>query len=357
MRIHLCLVALCCSLGGCITGMPFAAPGGLERVEALERLQLGAEIAVAEVELLALSDEMRHFAAQQRAGIRDPALRLQALHHALFDPGGLGIVHLRGRSRTAREVFELRGGDCLSLANLFIALARAAGVDARYQEVRLRPAWTQRADLLVLERHVNVAGRLGGGVEYTVDFLDLTGNEVAPARIASDRRALGLHYNNAAVDHLTRGELAAAIAHFKHALRTDSGLEIAWSNLGASYRRAGESAAAEAAYLEALDLDPENESAAGNLAALYQQLGRAVEAAHYAGIAEQHRLRNPYYRAQLADTALVGGDLDRAVREYRRALALAPGEERFRAGLALAEERRDTLRQGRASPAPEAAER
>ncbi len=352
--LRLWLAGLGCASTSCLGGVPQGDPRALERIEALEQRKLDAGTPLPAVDPLELSSEMRQFAAQFSRKSHAPAERLRALHDALFDPAVRGIVHAEGRSRTASEVFAAGSGDCLSLANLFIALAREIGLDARYQEVYLQPSWTERADLWVLQRHVNVAGRLGDGVEYSVDFLDLTGSEVAPARIVSDRRALAQHYNNQAVESLTQGELGPALARFKRALRIEPGLEFAWSNLGAAYRRAGEYEAAEAAYLESFALDPQNESTAGNLAALYQRVGRTEDAARFAALAERHRLRNPFYREHRAEQALAAGDAALAVREYRRAVALAPDQLRFRAGLAEAERLRDAAEHGRAEPLPDA---
>jgi Flp pilus assembly protein TadD len=350
------------SLAACaalvLAGGACVAPGGtrsadaLARVEALEQRHLDAGLAVPEVDLLALSPEMRRFARDHGADLRRPGDRLRALHRALFGPEGRGIRYDARARHTARETFESRRGNCLALASLVIALAREAGVDAHYQEVYVAPAWTERADLLLVQRHVEVAGRLGRGDNYTIDFLDVDTSDITFSRAVSDERARAQHYNNLAAEDLARGEHAAALAHFKRALRSDPALDYAWSNLGAAYRRAGESAAAEAAYREALALDPASETAASNLAALYRSQGRSADAEHYERLVHSYRLRNPYYHAQLAAAAMAEGDLARAIGEYRRALALGPGVERFRSGLEEALRRRDEAARGPGASEP-----
>ena len=55
-------------------------------------------------------------------------------------------------TRTADERFRDRRGNCLSLTNLFVAMARHLGIDARYQEVEIPPDWSLAGQSFLLRR-------------------------------------------------------------------------------------------------------------------------------------------------------------------------------------------------------------
>ena len=82
------------------------------------------------VDPLAIDDEMRA-AAVRAVGRHGTELeRLQRLNRWLR--GSFGFTYDAAATRTAREAFHARSGDCLSYAHLFNALARHVGVSMGY---------------------------------------------------------------------------------------------------------------------------------------------------------------------------------------------------------------------------------
>ncbi|MCJ7558014.1 MAG: tetratricopeptide repeat protein, partial [Gammaproteobacteria bacterium] len=103
----------------------------------------------------------------------------------------------------------------------------------------------------------------------------------------------------------------------------------AWGNLGTMYLRVDMQGHAEAAFLRALEAEATNLVALSNLQRLYVTQGRDELAAHYAERVERHRLRNPYYRLQLAHAAYLEGDFETAVKHLNKAIAKKDDESEF----------------------------
>ena len=73
--------------------------------------------------------------------------------------------------------------------NLYIAMARYAGIDAAFQTVAVRPEWDKRGELLILSRHINASGSLGYKRKYIVDFTPEIQLQQLTAEIVSDLHA------------------------------------------------------------------------------------------------------------------------------------------------------------------------
>lgn len=277
-------------------------------------------------DLLQVDEPMRQFVAHYTAGQSNSRLRLMSLHQAVRGAGGLGLQYDPFAEGTAREVFRRGVANCLSYANLFVALAREAGLDASYQWVEVRPQWSRVSERLQVGLHVNVSVRLRDGTRYMVDIDPLPSREMAGSRELSDREAEALYYNNIAMDALGRNELATAWFHLVRALQLSPANAHLWVNLGALYRASGQHREAERSYLQALDLDSTEYPAMTNLAVLYGLEGREQERQYWLGRVETHRQMNPYYHAWQGDEAAAAGDWQAALGHYDRAVELLPGD-------------------------------
>ncbi len=331
--------------GGCATtGRPSApSPGGhgeLSEIEALETTPLGRARDVADVDVLALTPEMKRFAKKYLTEFRDPYDRAQMLRYVITQAGLLGFQYDQAKTRSAVDAFRYRNGNCLTLSNLYVALGRYVGLDARYQDVSLGQSWTKTDDLYLLSRHINVKGRLAGGRSYVMDFIHIDTEYIHDAQVVSDEWAKAEYYNNIGADFLQAGNNSAALIYFKKAIVTDPRIDYIWSNLGTAYSRASEYVAAEAAFKKALELNDRNWSAINNLAVLYQKIGRLEEAEEQLAGIERFRLKNPYYRLALSERAYQAGDYKEAIAHLKRAVAMKPDEHEFYFALAKSYYRR-----------------
>jgi Flp pilus assembly protein TadD len=288
-------------------------------------------------EVMELSDEMRAFVDEhvgRRAG--DP-VKLKQLSDAVFSTSIFGLEY-DDATRTAAETFRVRSGNCLSFTFMFVALARGAGLDARFQEVEIPSEWTFAGGTPILNRHINIHVDLHLGVlpRKVVDFNIADFKADYDMNIISDKRALAHFFNNLGAELLQRGEMTAAFSAFRRAIvENDPSFAPAWDSLGTLYSRNGFTDHAEAAFLQALELDRSDLTAMNNLTVLYDRSGNSKQAARYRNKVKSHRKRNPYYRFQLARVAYALEDYDLAIDHLKYAIRRNNDEDRFCALLGM----------------------
>lgn len=281
-----------------------------------------------------LTPEMRAFVSQSVAGARSAEARLQRLLWDMRRNGLLTLTYQSTHTGTASETFETRVGNCLSFTNLFVALAREAGLEVSYQQVDIPPVWTSGGEMLLLNQHVNVrvhrtTRQRASTHDHVVDFNapEYTGNY--PQRPVADAVVDALFHNNLAVDALVADDPRTAFLHFRRALEIDPASTSAWTNLGVLYQRNALERHAEAAFHQALAHDPGHKVAMSNLARLYDRLGHTDLSAAYRERIRRHQQQNPYYHFFLAEQAFAQADLDATLRAVDRAIRLREQEHQF----------------------------
>jgi tetratricopeptide (TPR) repeat protein len=308
-------------------GQPAFDAASLAAGSALELAPPGAPIVVpTPAEAVALDAEMQAFVEPLKT-VRDPQRRLQELIAAMESRGMFSLEYAEV-TRTARDTFHDRQGNCLSFTMLFVALARAAGLRASYQSVEVPPSWSYDGTV-VIATHVNTAVRTSGGDATVVDFNIRRYEGRQQSRRVDDTYALSLFYTNLGAEALLRGDYAASLVYLRAAAAVNSDLAGLWVNLGVLYARHGKYEHAEAAYLRALELDGTEPSALANLALVYQALGRAELAAEYGKRVQGYRERNPYYHFASATRAYEQQQFEAALASVRKALRIKPDEHEF----------------------------
>jgi len=326
-----------------------AAQPPVERAVAVAQGELlsGARLGVAATArpptaaLTAVNDEMRVFLRQHVPSGLGPTQTIERILQAILDDG-LQLRYDNFRTLTAQEAFYSREGNCMSFTNLFIALAREAGVKVHYQEVEIPPSWTAEGDTWRYNLHINALVKLPGA-EQVVDFNLGDYDPELHRRVLSDEEALVRYHNNMGVHWMTEGERQRAFLHFREALSLRPRTAHVWTNLGTLYRRAGDLAAAESSYLRAVDL-ADDAAANSNLARLYAQLGEQALSDWYRNRVQLFRQQNPYYLLHLAQGAYATGDYPAAQRLLQRAIRKQPDEHEFYRLLGLTDLQQGDLR-------------
>ena len=295
--------------------------------------------------LLAISDDMRDFVDDYVVGSQRQ--RLRSLHQGLQSPAMVGVDYDPLADGTASEVFHSGAANCLSYAHLFVAMARYAGLDARYLSVSLRPEWSRHGKQIAVRQHVNVAVRLRNGEEYVVDIDPVSRSRIAGANLLDDDEAAALYHGNLAMDALLQQDLEVAYAHAIRALYLGPRIDWLWVNLGAIYRQTEQNLAAEEMYRVALRINPDSRSAMNNLAVLFDALGDREQSMFWQKLVLERQVQNPFYHYHLGETAEAAGDLDTALAHYLEAIELKKSQAEFYfrvAQLYLAREQREESR-------------
>ncbi|RLQ22155.1 tetratricopeptide repeat protein [Seongchinamella sediminis] len=317
---RLAAVTSICTLAAC-GGSGFIAPDQPPQVytptQLLDGSLLAEPMADPQVELLAVNDDMRAFLAEHLPDGGNKKQKVEKILEAILDDG-LRLDYNLFYTLTAEEAFYTREGNCMSFTNLFVALAREAGINATFQEVEVPPTWESRNESWLFNKHLNAVVDLPGG-SMMVDFALGEFNTDYDRHLLDDEEVLARYHNNMGVHLMMDGELQQAFPHFRKAIELAPDTGYVWTNLGSLYRRLDNEAAAEGAYLEGIAVarDP---AAMSNLARLYQARGRTDLAAWYEGKVELFRLNNPYYLHQLAREAFDAGQYELAVSHSRSAL-------------------------------------
>ncbi|MFV0277242.1 MAG: transglutaminase domain-containing protein [Parahaliea sp.] len=306
------------ALGACSALPPAANNSRYSPEELLQGERFGLQpVAVPAVDILAVNDDMRAFVRQHVPPGLGDRRKVELLLAAILDDG-LRLSYNNFKTYTAQEAFRRREGNCMSFTNLFVALAREAGVKARFQEVEVPPTWAAQGDTWMFNLHINALVDLSGH-QQVVDF-NLEDYDTAFRRhVLSDREALARYYNNMGVHWMAEDDPGRALDSFRKAIALRPATGYFWTNLGTLYRRIGAGEAAESAYLQAIKIGRDS-TAHSNLARYYEHRGQPELARYHRDQVELFRGRNPYYLLQRAEAAYAEADYDQAERLLRNAL-------------------------------------
>lgn len=267
------------------------------------------------------------------AGSPSQRVRLNRLLHLVFDDKGLGPVYQDDATESVEQAYATRSANCLSFTMTFLALARAAGLDAYPQEIPETLAWHQDNGIFYRVDHINAVVRIGDN-GYVVDIAGDSVIALKERAHVSDQRLLAHFYNNLAMRDLEQDRIAPALQEMGTALELDPGFATNWSNAGVLYLRNGDEAAAERAYAKALALEPANTSALANMANLAER--RGDRAAQFRERMERLQQNDPFFHFLQAVEYEHAGDYLHAIEQYQRAVWLHGGEHRFYAAIARA---------------------
>ncbi len=282
---------------------------------------------VSEEEAFGLDEDMRAFVAPLDSGDRNQ--RLERLLARMEDRGLFSLAYTDTYTRTARATFHDRQGNCLSFTMLFVALARAAGLDVRYQVVDVPPAWNNDRGLVVIGSHVNAVVDASFERRVIVDFNVRNFRGTYPSRVVSDRYAVALFYSNLGAEALIRQQYESSFWLLRAAARSHADMPAPWVNLGVLFARHGFYDHAEAAYHRALEADPREHSALANLVSVYSSLGEPALAEEYRQRIRRYREINPYYHYAVAQVAYDEKRFEDALGALRSAIRLKRDEDEF----------------------------
>ena len=110
-----------------------------QRTTAIPPLENQPHIEIENVDLLGVSASMKRFIGNYAPKDMANGRKAWNLAYAALDPILLNFDYDPSLTLTAADTFNRRAGNCLSFSNMFIAMAREAGLKAWFQEVKLPP--------------------------------------------------------------------------------------------------------------------------------------------------------------------------------------------------------------------------
>jgi Flp pilus assembly protein TadD len=319
---------------------------------------------IPDVDILALNDKMKSLLDDLVAGIKNPEQKLSILVEIILNRVTYDTRDDKFGTKTAVETFESGRGNCLSFVNLFVSMARYAGLESGFQDIPTPPNWIKNGEALFLTRHIGafVDYYSPGQNTYRIDFSDGksvvvmdNGNkflfapsinagtpEFNPSLVRSipDNRAFAQYYNNLGSKYLAEGNAGDAYRYFVKAVKLAPELSFAWSNLGVAYSRNNQVEAAEKAYLQALSIgrgrdDTSAMSVMSNMAKLYARTGDLTRASFYENEVKTFRNKNPYYHFSIGKIAYNDGRYEESIKDFKEAIRKKEDEHLFHFALAL----------------------
>lgn len=273
----------------------------------------GPAVKINDVDVLEISPAMEEFLERYILVYPNPQTRLDLLTSAVTKSGVLGFRYDVGLTLTAAETFKRRAGNCIGFANMMVALARRAGLTARFQEVFRRPEWADyEDDTVLLVKHMNVVIETPH-MNWVIDVSGIKIHPTARRRLIEDSYAKALFLNNYAVDALLEDDLQTAYVYMRSAIETDPSATDPWVNLGVIYGRNDQLDDAVFAFHRVLQLDANDYSAISNLYEVYIAQEDFEAAAEIESKVEKYRRNNPYYLLKLSAEALEQQNYDESI--------------------------------------------
>ncbi len=236
------------------------------------------------------------------------------------DVGGKGLAYESYQNHTAIEAFHHNSGNCIAFTNLFVAMARAAGLDAVYVLVDHLDGIEENGTHLVCMKHM-CAGFYRNGHLVLVDFGDYDPSTYWDVRVLTDREAVAHHYNNLGYEAFRVGDYDRAITLYNTALAVHPAFTSSLNNLALALRRNGDLDGATRALERALELSPRNIPALSNLALVSMDTGDHERALALQRQIEVQRARSPYHLFVKGRLCRQRGEYDEALRLLRQAVA------------------------------------
>jgi len=274
---------------------------------------------------------------------RDIRRRARKLLMHLFAKENLALAYQSTANLTAIDSYHNQKANCMSLTIMAFALAKAAKLNVKFQEVKIPEYWVRNGQYNMLTGHVNLVVTepkdvskmvIFGNDIIEIDFDPFVVKKSFPKKIAKKSTVLAMFYNNKGAQALVKHNFDLAYAYFKQATLIEPSFSSAWGNLGILYKMNGNLALAENVYRYAVTIDKDNLTALTNLTLLLKEQGAMSEVKLIEHQLHKKRINNPYYHALLADEAFFNSKNQLALKHYKKAIKLDDTIHEFYFGLA-----------------------
>lgn len=296
-----------------------------------------------EGDVFSLDDDMKAMVDEKLLRTKNIKKRAKKLLAHIFSKDNINLAYQSTANLTASQTFHSQQANCMSLTIMAYALASYAGLDVKFQSIKVPEYWIRNGEYNMLTGHVNLMLTepkdpnkpiVYGREILQIDFDPAMNRKAFPKRVIDKNMVLAMFYNNKAADAIVEHEYPKAYAYLKSAIKKAPGYSSAWGNLGILYKLVGLGDYAIDAYDYSISLDKDNLTALGNLSYLFEARGNIRRANEIKTLLHNKRVKNPYYHALLADEAYYNGDNELALKHYQRAIRMNRKVHEFYFGLA-----------------------
>ncbi|MBB5608665.1 MULTISPECIES: tetratricopeptide repeat protein [unclassified Janthinobacterium] len=336
---RLATLLLCATLAACATAPPASLP------PVFNDRAFAPAIPIDAGQVFALSESMRQYLQTDVSRAARNGNPRVALYDALYDKRQLKLEYDASMTRNARETFDARSGNCLSLVIMTAALAHEMNLQVRYQEVLGEENWSRSGDMYFVAGHVNIVlgprmddnpGNYDARGMLVIDFLP--SSEVAGYRThdISEATILAMYMNNRAAETMSAGQLQQAYWWARAAIVQDPGFSGAYNTLGVIQLRHGDLAEARQTLTYGLTRMPDNTVLLANLAQLLETSGLLEQARPLRQRLLALQPEPPFHYFNLGRAAMERGDYAQAVGLFTKEIARDPYYHEFHFWLAQA---------------------
>lgn len=285
------------------------------------------------VNLVAVSDSMREFVTPDIRFASSSSQKLKHLLRKLVDHGYLIDGYAPRLTQTAAQTFESKMGNCLSYTNLFIALAREAGLRAEYEVIESSPIFDAIDGVLLRQHHITAwvhsHDRFSGinrqiSVSFNAVELPRRDRKRIPMKLAQ-----AFYYTNEGIQLWLGGEEAKAFAYLRRAIQLAPYQDDFWINMAVIYVDRGLAEEGKELYSIALELNPESVPAMAGVVRTAGILNDRDTYDKYVDKVVDARLANPYFHFAKAQQAVREGSLKAARDSMKRAVEVKDDDPRF----------------------------
>ncbi|WP_286232442.1 tetratricopeptide repeat protein [Thalassotalea sediminis] len=294
-------------------------------------------------EVFALDQEMKDFVRNKLITEKYYLRRASKLLKHIFSKEDIDLAYQNNANLTAAQAYHSKTANCMSLTIMAYALATEAGLNVKFQSVKVPEYWIRNGEHNMLTGHVNLSVTedrdphmlvVYGKEIMAIDFDPSVYRSRFPKKTISKQDMLAIFYNNKGADALVERNYDKAYAYFKSAIKANPTFSSSWGNLGILYRFNKHYNLAEKSYNVAISLDKDNLTAYKNLTYVLRRQGDLEAVERINNMLNEKRHKNPYYQAMLADEALFRGEYLLAKRLFNKAIRLKKSGHEFYYGLA-----------------------
>jgi len=262
------------------------------------------------------------------------------------------------KTLTAEQSIAQSQGNCLSLAILTTALAKAAGVDTGYQLVESDPVYQKEGNVVISSQHVrsllydaeltdHFGYVIGSRPGIIIDYFPTNSSRVK--RKVKDKEFFAMYYRNTAADAIISEDYDSAYWLLKEALILSPNDEHAINMMAVVHENKGLDSMADKIYLHGLKYSSEKLDLLRNYHQFLTNQNRFNDAKRVKSQLARMKVINPFDWINLGHIAFLEEKFVEARRYYKKALKIAPYLHQGHLGVAKSEFRLGNIGASKAS--------